>query len=314
MLNDPSRPRRARWRGAPVGLLQVSAAGVLWGTGGLANQIVRAHTPMSVATVSAWRMGIAAVVLVATVLVGRHLPALRAALRARPGKAAFVGSCTAAYQALYFWAVVEAGVTVATVVSLGLAPLLLTLWESRQGRPTGRRLLVLAAALTGLALTSASAHAGGTGPRPGLGVLLAGLSGTSYAIATQVGRPLAESTPPLILTTMTTTVGAVVLAPLAVVVGGPWLPTDGTAALVLLYLGVMTMALAYALLYAALRTTSPSSAVIATLLEPVTAAIVAAIVLGERVGALGVLGIVLVLIAVAGLGERVATPPEDEPA
>lgn len=295
-------------RQARIGLLQVSLAGILWGTGGLANQIIREHTPMSVATVSAWRMGIAAVVLIGTVLLGRHLPALRASIRDRPRTAAFVGGCTAGYQALYFWAVTEVGVTVATVVSLGLAPVVLTLWESRAGRPSARRLVVLAAALTGLVLVSLSAHAGVTGPRPALGVALACASGLAYAVATHVGRPLATSTAPLILTTMTTTVGAAVLLPLALAGGGPWLGSDLTSWAVLGYLGVFTMALAYALLYAGLRTTSPSSAVIATLLEPVTAAIVAALILSERVGVLGLIGIGLILAAVAGLGERVDTP------
>ena len=70
----------------------------------------------------------------------------------------------------------------------------------------------------------------------------------------------------------------------------------------LLYLGVITMALAYALLYAGLRTVSGSAAGIATLLEPVTAAVAAAIVLGERLGVLGVVGTLLLLAAVAGLG------------
>jgi DME family drug/metabolite transporter len=80
----------------------------------------------------------------------------------------------------------------------------------------------------------------------------------------------------------------------------------------LVYLGVVTMALAYGLFYVGLRTTTGSSAVIATLLEPVTAAVVAALFLDERLGALGVVGALLILVAVAGLGpeeEPVAVPP-----
>ncbi len=64
------------------------------------------------------------------------------------------------------------------------------------------------------------------------------------------------------------------------------------------------MALAYGLLYAGLRTTTGSAAVIATLLEPVTAGVVAWLVLGERIGFLGVAGMLLILGAVAGLGEE----------
>ena len=68
----------------------------------------------------------------------------------------------------------------------------------------------------------------------------------------------------------------------------------------LAYLGVMAFAVAYLLMYAGLRTVLGSAAVIATLLEPVTAAVLAAAVLGERLGLLGLVGAALILVAVAG--------------
>ena len=64
------------------------------------------------------------------------------------------------------------------------------------------------------------------------------------------------------------------------------------------------LAVAYALLYAGLRTVAGSAALVATLLEPVTAAVLAAIVLGERLGVLGIIGAALILLAVAGLEEE----------
>ncbi|WP_317698684.1 EamA family transporter, partial [Aeromicrobium sp. REDSEA-S32_B7] len=76
----------------------------------------------------------------------------------------------------------------------------------------------------------------------------------------------------------------------------------------LAYLGVLTMALAYALLYAGLRTTSGSAATVATLLEPVTAAAVAAVLLDERIGPLGLLGTALVLAAVVAAAVHRAFP------
>lgn len=304
-------------RQARLGLLQICLAGVLWGTGGLGMQVIREHAPMSVLTASAWRMLIAGVVLLAAVLLLRQASSVVALARARPWRAAIVGAGTASYQALYFGSVVATGVTVATVVSLGLAPVLLTLAESvrHRRRPSSTRLLVLAAALGGLVLVSATSGSGTTGPHPLLGVLLALGSGTAYAVATELGRPLVEVAGPIALTTTTTTVGAVVLVPFGV------LATHGDAVLIsgdpvvlatLLYLGVFTMALAYGLFYVGLRTTTGSSAVIATLLEPVTAAAVAALFLDERLGALGVVGTLLILVAVAGLGREedpIAVPP-----
>jgi drug/metabolite transporter, DME family len=305
----PSPPGSAR-----AGLAQVCLAGVLWGTGGLGVQVVRDVVPMSTLVISAWRMGIAAIVLVVALLVARQAAGVRTLLRTRPGYTVLVGSGTAAYQALYFGSVVTAGVTVATVVSLGLAPVLLTLGEAVRDRrvPDAGHLLVLGAALSGLLLVSGTTHAGAGGTDPTLGVLLAVASGTAYALTTALGRPLAQATSPLALTTTTTTVGALFLLPWAAYGardGSPVLTADPVALGTLLYLGVMTMALAYGLLYAGLRTTSGSAAVVATLLEPVTAALVAALFLDERLGPLGVLGTALILLAVAGLGRKPSVPP-----
>jgi drug/metabolite transporter, DME family len=291
---------------ARLGLIQICLAGVLWGTGGLAVQLIRERVPMSVLTISAWRMGLAAVVLLATLLVLRRLPDLRRLLRERPWTAILVGLCTGAYQALYFAAVVAVGVTVSTVVALGLAPVLLTVAESIAARrlPSRTRLLVLSAALGGLVLVSTAAGLSVTGPHPVLGVALAIASGATYALATALGRPLAGSTTPLALATVTSTAGALGLLPLGVLASGPHTSSDPAVVGLMVYLGVMTLAVAYGLMYAGLRTVVGSAAVVATLLEPVTAAVLAAVVLGERLGVLGIVGAALILVAVAGLEEE----------
>ncbi len=69
---------------ARFGLLQVCLAGVLWGTGGLVVQLVRERVPMHVVTISAWRMVLAAAVLVLAVLATRSAPALLRLLREHP--------------------------------------------------------------------------------------------------------------------------------------------------------------------------------------------------------------------------------------
>jgi DME family drug/metabolite transporter len=68
------------------------------------------------------------------------------------------------------------------------------------------------------------------------------------------------------------------------------------------YLGLVTMALAYALPYTGLRSTPSGTAVIATLVEPVTAVLIAVLLLGERLSPAGLLGSLLILVAIAGLG------------
>lgn len=290
----------------PLGILQVSLAGVLWGTGGITLEVIRGRAELSFVTISCYRMVIAATVLVAAVLALRRSAELMALLRDSPGTACLMGVGTAAYQALYFGSIIEVGVTVSTVVSLGLAPVLLTAADAlRQRRhPGARRVVVVAVALAGLVLVSVAAGGTGTGPRPWLGVALAVGSGATYAATTALGRPVSQRTDPLALTTVATTAGAITLVPAALIAGGPFTTGDPVAIGALGYLGVMTMALAYGLLYAGLQTTSSTAAVIASLLEPVTAAIVAALFLDERVGVLGVVGIVLILGAVAGAGRE----------
>ena len=301
---------------ARLGLVQVSLAGILWGTGGLGVQIIREHEPMSVLTISAWRMALAAVVLLAAVALLRQAGDVVRLLRERPGPAILAGVATGSYQALYFGSVVAVGVTVATVVSLGLAPVLVTAAECVRERrlPSRRALGVLSLALAGLVLVSSTAGLGETGPRPLLGVLLAAASGTTYAVTTMLAERIAATTTPLALTSVATGAGAMALFPLGLLGArgdAPLVTTDPVAVGTLLYLGVFTMALAYGLLYAGLRTTTGSAAVVASLLEPVTAAVVAALVLDERLGALGILGTVLILAAVIGLDRRETpvTPP-----
>lgn len=291
-------------------MLQVSLAGILSGTAGLAAQLIRhltPATPMAPLTISVYRTAIAALVLFGATARAGALPQVRGLLRERPVSAVAVGTSMAAYQGLYFFSVTWVGVTVSTVVSLGVAPLLLTVADAirTRARPTFGRLLVLAAALAGLVLVSVSPGGGSTGPHPVAGVLAAIGAGASFAVTAAAGRTLARSCRPLALTTAGMAIATCVLVPIAVLGGlarhGPAVSADPRVLGWLVYLGVATMALAYALLYAGLRTVSGSSAVIVALLEPVTAAVAAALFLGERIGPLAIFGTVLILAAVAGL-------------
>lgn len=289
------------------GLAQVCAAGVLWGTGGLVVTVLHERDGLGAMTVSAWRMAVAAVALVGLALLSRQWHAVVATARTRPVAAVVVGCGTAAYQGLYFVSVLLVGVSIATVVALGLAPLLAALWEHAvdRTRPTPRQGAVLLAALVGLVLVSTAGHgAAAPGDRPGLGIALAVAAGATYAATTVLGRALAQRADPVALTTCATLAGAVALSPFLAVDaarGAPVLPGDATSTVLLLYLGVATMALAYGLLYAGLRTTTGSAATVATLVEPLSAALLAALLLDERLTWPAVLGGALILGAVVAV-------------
>ncbi|MDT9591544.1 DMT family transporter [Nocardioides zeae] len=312
----PLAPATPAGRGAPspLGLAQVVAAGVLWGTGGLAVHVVNDRVGMSAGTVSAYRMLLATLVLVVAVLALRQRGDVAHVLRHHRGRAIAVGVATAAYQGLYFSAVLAAGVGVATVVSLGLAPVMVTVVVCVRSRRTPRpgEVVALVAAVAGLLLVSFGGAHGGSGPAPLLGVGLAVVAAVGYAATTLVGARVSREVEPLALTTVATAVGALVLVPWGAVEalrGSPVVTDDPVTLLWLLWLGVATMALAYGLLYAGLRTTSSSTATVATLLEPVTAALLAAVVVGERIGLLGTVGGALILAAIL---VQVRSSPADE--
>ncbi|MFL5839784.1 MAG: DMT family transporter [Thermoleophilaceae bacterium] len=301
--------------GPRLGMVQVVTAAVLWGTGGLVVTELHEHHGLGALTTSAWRMLVAAVALVLFVAVTGRLGAVAATLRTHPVRSLAVGVGTAAYQGMYFVAVLSIGVTLATVISLGLAPVIASTWEHlRAGtRPSHLELAVLVSSLSGLVLMTVFAgNAPGPTGSPALGIVLSIGSGATYAATTLVGHRIAGSVDPIALTTCATAAGAVVLAPaflLAAAKGSPVISTDPGALGLLAYLGVATMALSYGLLYAGLRTTSASAATIATLVEPLSAATLALVLLDERVTWQATVGGVLILCGVLGLRPR-AEPEE----
>lgn len=297
------------WRG----LLLVCLAGVVWGTIGPAVHLVHERSDLSVLEIGAYRaIAALATLLVAALVTSRLRGSLELGLRHWPRVTA-VGLLTAAFQLLFFVAVVAVGVSVATMVALGFPPLLLLVIAStRLGRvPSGAQVLTVLAALLGLALV-ALAGDGSPGSNAPWGVLVALGSGAAYALSAEVAAPLMRHRDALTVTTATMTVAAAVLIPAGLVVayadGGAPSTTDAGTWWLVAYLGVVTMAAAYVLLFAGLRSTPPGTAVVATLLEPVTAVLIAVILLGEHLTATGVIGSVLIVVAIASLGRRMEGP------
>ncbi len=295
--------------GPRLGLAQISLTGILWGTTGVVVRVVRDHSGLGPAAIGFYRLAIAAVVLLAFAL---PRGGLVTAFRRAPVALLLTGAGLGAYQALYFLAVAQAGVSVATVVSLGLAPVLIAVWEAVQARrvPGMVPALTVLAAVVGLALVAlSSTHASSAAPHPLLGLLVAVVSGAGYAATTVLSRHVSLITEPLALTTISATVGAVVLAPVALVAG---ITFGGPVSSVgwLVYLGVVTTAVAYGLFYSGLRTVAGSVAAVLTLLEPLTAAVLAVALLHEPLSALTVVGGLLMLAAVAALYLR---PEDPEP-
>ncbi|GGN61786.1 membrane protein [Actinoplanes lobatus] len=290
----------SRALGARLSLLQVSAAGVLWGTTGVVVQVVAERTGLGALAIGFYRLAVAAAVLLLIGLVARRR--IVAAFRAAPLAVTVAGVGLAAYQALYFVAVRLGGVSIATVVSLGLAPVLLSAWETlrTRQRPGAAALGASVAAIAGLVLIAGATVEPGAATAAGYGLLAAIGSGVVYAASTAVSRHTTQGVEPLTLTTLSCVIGAVSLLPIAAVEGLSFTPRATPVAL-LAYAGAVTTALAYALFYTGLRRISGSVAVVVTLLEPLTAALLAVVLIDEPLGAVTIVGGLLLLGAVATL-------------
>lgn len=305
-----TRPAATLWRG----LLLVSLAGVVWGAIGPAVALAHEDSGLSPLAISAYRSGVAVAVLLGFAVVTGRLRTSWSLARPQWRRVLVVGLLTAAFQLLFFIAVVATGVSVATVVCLGFAPVLLLVVSSMQRRrlPSTGRTLTVTIAVAGLLLISLGGAAGDPAPHPTLGILAALGSGTAYALGADVAAPLSQRLDTLTVTTATMCVAAAVLLPGGLVVayarGDSLTTSDATAWLLIGYLGVVTMAVAYALLFTGLRSTPSGTAVVATLLEPVTAVLIAVLLLDEQLTAAGLLGCVLIFAAIAGLGRRSEDP------
>jgi drug/metabolite transporter (DMT)-like permease len=286
-LARPNLPSR-------LGLVEISAASMLWGTVGVVAQIVGHATGLSPIGICFYRLAIAATVLV--VLNSRRVRTLR------PSRILILtGLGLATYQALYFIAAATCGVTVATVISLGLAPVLTVGWETARTRRRPHPVTVasVAAGVAGLAILAA-AQPSAAAPHPLLGLLAATGSGLGYAATTLASKHAAERTEPMALTTVSTAIGALALTPLAVI-SGVTFTVRPASVLMLGYLGVVTTAVAFVLLNRGLRTTAGSTAAVLTLLDPLTAAVLAVLVLGEPLSIPTMTGAALLLTAIGAL-------------
>ena len=287
-------------RAARRGFALVLLAALCWGTSGISGRIVADRTDLSPLDIAWYRLAIGAMVLLAGwALTARRRGSPVRLTRPVAVRLVLIGAGLAAYQLAYFSAVARAGVSIATLVALGLAPLLIAVGATLlgHGRPSRAVLVALAAALAGLVLLVGVSAGAGTGTAVLLGALLASGSALGYAVVTLASGGVPAGVP---VTLAGFAGGAVLLTPVVLAAGARF-PADPVAIAVLLYLGLVPSALAYALFFTGVRTVPGAVASIVTLLEPLTATVLATAFLGERLAPGAVVGGLLLLAAVAGL-------------
>ena len=283
----------ARRTGA--GLFYLVMSGLLWGTGGLAGSLLSRVTGLSALSVAAYRLTVGGLLIVGYLtLAGRRWPASRAART----RIAVVGLLAALYQGCYFTAVSLTSVPLATLVTIGTAPVIVVAAERVTGRRAGRS----AAATAGLAVAGLGMLVGLPSGFPETAILasagMAVLAAAGFAAVTLTGSRPVPGLDDLTLTGFAFTLGGLTLMPLAQICGGVGF-RPGTASIgLLIALGTGPTAVAYTLYFRGLRSAAASTAALLTLLEPLTGAILSAFLLGERLSATGMGGAAVIATAV----------------
>jgi DME family drug/metabolite transporter len=283
---------------ATYGSVCVLAAAVLWGTTGTAAALAPGVGSLAVGAAA---MGVGGLLQAGSA--GRVVRAHRAGLAAQWRTLALSAAAVAVYPLAFYTSMRLAGVAVGTVVSIGSAPMAAALVERVVDRqPLSRRWAVGATVgvLGVLALALAHPDAGGPtagtyGTRPLLGIALGLLAGLTYALyswgAARVMRRGLPSRP-----VMGTVFGAggLLLLPVLLLTGAP-IVADWSNFAAVAYLATVPMFLGYVLFGRGLAAVPASTATTLSLLEPAVAAVIAVLVLHERLPALGWLGMAIVL-------------------
>lgn len=294
------------------GVVYVAIAAASWGTTGAVAAILYRDGGLGPVAVSWWRFAIGAVFLA----LGRRLIGNRAdprPVRRRYQRLVVIGVGLAVYHTAYFAAVALAGVAVATVVTLGAAPLLIAagsrIFIAERAGPGEPAMLAIAVAGLGL-LALDTGQPATVAPAPLAGIGLALLSAAGYAAVTLIQRGAGGGADPYRSALVGFGVATACLLPFAAIEG--LLPTGNPlwSVMLLVYLGVVPTAVAYGLYFAALRRVRATTASMVALLEPMTATAIAVALLGERLTAIAATGSAALLIAVGlqvGRTHRAAT-------
>jgi len=270
----------------------VVLAAVCFATTGTAQQLgPDGSSPLGVATI---RFFIGSLVLffIAALRPSRTSTVERAPLAARVWIATAFGQ--ALYGAAFFSAVRSTGVAVGTVVALGSAPLITGAISAMSLRkvPALSWLGTTVFAIIGMSLIVGS---GKESQVTMSGVALALCAGFGYAIFALGSKTILSSgVASELAMARVFGIASIMLAPTLFFVNLKWL-TQRDAIVMVLWLGIVTLALAYWSYATGLRHLKPSQTTMITLVEPVVATLLGAVVLSERPTVLAWCGIFVVI-------------------
>ena len=199
----------------------------------------------------------------------------------------------AIFQYLFFSSVRLTGVAIGTVVTIGSAPVFSGIieWLLVKRRPTRVWIMATALAIIGCALLFLNKDGIVVNP---VGIAMSLGAGLLFAFYTLVNKDVLEKVDPVPAVAVIFSMSAIMLMPFLFLLETEGLMT-GRGISVVLYLGIVTTSVAYILFSAGLKRIPSSSAVTLSLAEPLTAALLSVIVVGERLNGTSWMGIAMLL-------------------
>lgn len=284
-------------------MLVIIAAG-LWATVGVAVKWVPGAANLSPEALGLARTLLAGPLILA--LAGHARGTLRHVL-SRIDRGQLFGFAVAGviFQICLFRSFDLLGVTLTVFLTVCLPPVIATLWSVSRGLAIGRGALVaLALAVVGLGLCAFghTAIASDSARTEGLGLAL--LASIAFVWMSDAARSLSRAAPPMLVAGLGLTLSGVVfclILPFAAGQAQPlWhgLVTDPQVVALVIYLAAIPTALAYVCYCAGMaRCRSTAVGLTASMIEPAIAALLALVLLNERLGAAELAGCLLLAVA-----------------
>jgi DME family drug/metabolite transporter len=288
----------AGFQGGTWGALFVLAASVLWGTTGTAATFAPEVSPLAIGAVA---MGFGG--LLQALIAARPMTAYGVYLRSRWRTVAMGAVSVAVYPLAFYSSMHLAGVAIGTVVSIGSAPLASAVIERVVDKRrftvrwaagavlgvSGAVLLCVADAGDGDAISGA----GGGWSTPA-GIALGLLAGLTYALYSWAAHRLIKTgVPARAVMGAVFGIGGLLLMPVLAATGAPLVASWQNFA-VGSYMALVPMFAGYVLFGWGLARVRASTATTLSLVETVVAAVLAVVVVGERLPALAWAGAALV--------------------
>ena len=213
-----------------------------------------------------------------------------------------------AYQLCFFYSTRHAGVAVATVITIGSSPLFARLIGALRHRPPPHSLWYLAALILSVGLAFLSSAQDADSQVELVGVISALVAGLSYAIYTECAAVLIDQKldSTAVMGVLFLSAG-ILTSPFLLFRPVSWIATQ-RGVVMIVYLGIVTLSLAYVAFGKGLKKLVPTTVVMLTLLEPVVATLLAYFVLHEKVSGPTWFGTVLVLVGLPIIAISVQRP------